>query len=91
MPEAPLPGPQWEDPTHVRGRWMYTTFIELVVDGDIVDLNRIPLPADTPIVDERFKDEDKKASNAAADNAGIEAGASTQQPAASQLQRPTPK
>jgi hypothetical protein len=30
--------------------------IELVVDGDIVDLNRIPLPADTPIIDERFKD-----------------------------------
>jgi hypothetical protein len=31
-------------------------YIELVVDGAIVDLNRIPLPADTPIVDERFKD-----------------------------------
>lgn len=29
--------------------------IELVVDGDIVDLNRIPLPADTPIIDTRFK------------------------------------
>jgi len=29
--------------------------IELVVDGTIVDLNRIPLPADTPISDERFK------------------------------------
>ena len=28
--------------------------IELVVDGDIVDLNRIPLPADTPIIDKRF-------------------------------------
>lgn len=28
----------------------------LVVDGDIVDLNRIPLPADTLIVDERFKE-----------------------------------
>ena len=33
----------------------YKTYIELVVDGDIVDLNRIPLPADTPIIDERFK------------------------------------
>ena len=32
------------------------TSIELVVDGDIVDLNRISLPADTPISDERFKD-----------------------------------
>jgi hypothetical protein len=34
--------------------------IELVVDADIVDLNRIPLPADTPIVDERFRDGKKK-------------------------------
>ena len=49
-PEAPINSP------NVRERWMYTTFIELVVDGAIVDLNRIPLPADTPIVDERFKD-----------------------------------
>jgi len=37
-----------------------TTYLELVVDGDIVDLNRIPLPADTPIVDERFKDRKNK-------------------------------
>ena len=35
-------------------------YIELVVDGEIVDLNRIPLPADTPIIDERFKDTKKK-------------------------------
>ena len=40
--------------TNVRVRWMNTTFIELVVDGKIVDLNRIPLPEDTPIIDERF-------------------------------------
>jgi hypothetical protein len=33
-----------------------TTHLELVVDGDIVDLNRISLPADTPIIDVRFKD-----------------------------------
>jgi hypothetical protein len=33
-----------------------STYIELIVDGEIVDLNRIPLPADTPIIDERFKD-----------------------------------
>jgi hypothetical protein len=31
------------------------TDIELVVDGDIVDLNRIPLPLDTPIIDKRFR------------------------------------
>ena len=48
-PEAPIPAQ-----TNVRVRWMNTTYIELVVDGNIVDLNRIPLPADTPIIDERF-------------------------------------
>jgi hypothetical protein len=50
-PEAPIPGV-----TNMGQRWSFTTYIELVIDGDIVDLNRIPLPADTPIVDERFKD-----------------------------------
>lgn len=35
--------------------------IVLIVDGKIVDLNRIPLPADTPIIDKRFK---KKPDNA---------------------------
>lgn len=29
------------------------TEIELIVDGDTVDLNRIPLPPDTPIIDKR--------------------------------------
>jgi hypothetical protein len=38
-----------------KGR-LDSTYIELVVDGEIIDLNRIPLPANTPIVDERFKD-----------------------------------
>ena len=38
-----------------RQIWMYTTFIELIVDGNVVDLNRIPLPADTQIIDERFR------------------------------------
>ena len=35
-------------------------YIELIVDGKVVDLNRIPLPADTPIIDQRFKEEKKK-------------------------------
>ena len=48
-PEAPINSPS------VRERWMYTTYIEVVVDGEIVDLNRLQLPAYTPIVDERFK------------------------------------
>jgi hypothetical protein len=37
-----------------------STYIELVVDGNIVDLNRISLPADTPVIDERFKGERNK-------------------------------
>jgi len=40
--------------------------IRLVVDGEIVDLNRIPLPADTAIIDERFKDEKKVGRRSAA-------------------------
>ena len=55
VPEEPIPGER-----SVGSRWMNTTFIELVVDGKIVDLNRIALPLDTPIVDERFKPEDDK-------------------------------
>ncbi len=40
----------------VKGNWEQTIYIELIVDGTIIDLNRIPLPADTPIIDERFKE-----------------------------------
>jgi hypothetical protein len=50
-PEAPIPGVK-----DAQMRWINTTYIELVVDGEIVDLNRIPLPADTPIIDQRFPD-----------------------------------
>jgi len=42
MPEEPLPGDG-------AGRWIYTTYIELVVDGDIVDLNRLKLPDGVPV------------------------------------------
>ncbi|QDU35754.1 hypothetical protein Mal4_00360 [Maioricimonas rarisocia] len=31
--------------------------IELIVDGDVVDLNRIRLPENTPIIDRRFPEE----------------------------------
>jgi hypothetical protein len=37
------------------GNWERTIYIELIVDGEIVDLNRFMLPPDTPIIDERFK------------------------------------
>jgi hypothetical protein len=47
-PESPLPGQR-----RVRSTWMWTNFIELVVDGDVVDLKRITFPADTPIVADR--------------------------------------
>jgi hypothetical protein len=33
-----------------------TVYLELIVDGTIVDLNRIPLPRETPIIDERFNE-----------------------------------
>ena len=49
-PEAPIKG----YPTESPHRWQWTNYIELVVDGQIVDLNRIQLPADTPIIDEAF-------------------------------------
>lgn len=48
-PAAPISGA-----TRLRERWLRSTYLELVVDGGIVDLNRIPLPAETPIVDQRF-------------------------------------
>lgn len=49
-PETPIPAQ-----SNPRTTWMRTTYIELVVDGSIVDLNRILLPSDTPLIDERFK------------------------------------
>lgn len=51
--------PQGEEPVadgkDANGRWEKTIYIELIVDGDIVDLNRIPFPPDTPIIDQRFE------------------------------------
>jgi len=44
------------DATDFTYRWMRTTYLELVVDGQIVDLNRIGLPPDTPIIDRRFEE-----------------------------------
>ena len=48
--QEPIPGDG-----NVRSKWIKATYIELVVDGKIVDLNRIELPGDCAIVDERFK------------------------------------
>jgi hypothetical protein len=45
------------DGKDAKGNWEKTIYIELIVDGQIIDLNRIPLPADTPIIDQRFKEE----------------------------------
>jgi len=50
-PEAPIKG----YPSDSRSRWQRMNYIELLVDGEVVDLNRIPLPPDTLIIDERFK------------------------------------
>jgi hypothetical protein len=53
------PAQPFEPTGDVVTRWWHTIYIELVVDGEIVDLNRIPLPPDTPIIDERFKPDPK--------------------------------
>ena len=53
----PIPGKR-----STRQAWIYGTFIELIVDGDIVDLNRIQLPKETPIIDERFENKETKSS-----------------------------
>ena len=61
--EAPGPenGVSIEDAQKAHGEWRTNaSYIELVVDGEIVNLNRIALPADTLIIDERFKGEKKK-------------------------------
>jgi hypothetical protein len=55
QPAEPIPGQR-----SPRARWMKTSFIELVVDGDVVDLNRIAFPPDTPIIDERFKMQERE-------------------------------
>ena len=44
------------DGTKAGGNWEKTIYIELIVDGEIVDLNRIALPAETPIIDMRFEE-----------------------------------
>ena len=44
------------DGKDAKGNWEQTIYIELIVDGEIIDLNRIQLPPDTPIIDERFKE-----------------------------------
>ena len=54
-PEAPIEGYANES----RSRWQYTNYVELLVDGRVVDLNRIPLPPDTLIIDERFKPDEE--------------------------------
>jgi hypothetical protein len=64
---------KWSAASYQDGKWldgqkkyegiMYRARIDivLIIDGNIVDLNRIPLPADTPIIDKRFKDGNNKA------------------------------
>jgi len=58
---GPKDGVPITDAQKADGEWRTkASYIELVVDGEIVDLNRISLPADTLIIDERFKDEKNK-------------------------------
>lgn len=50
-PARPIPNAK-----EIRTRWLKAQYLELYVDGEIVDLNRIRIPSDTPIIDERFED-----------------------------------
>ena len=61
-PEVPIPAQTDASVRRMNTTYIELIYIELIVDGDVVDLNRIPLPADTPIIDERFKDEQNKSS-----------------------------
>ena len=66
-------GGKWTAASYQDGKWvddrkkyrgiMYRARIDivLIIDGKIVDLNRIPLPPDTPIIDKRFKEKHNKA------------------------------
>jgi len=54
-PEAPIAGV-----TNPRERWMNTTFIELVVDDDVVNVKRIALPKGAPVIDERDQSTEKQ-------------------------------
>lgn len=47
-PEAPIPGV-----TEPRMRWMNTTYLDVVVDGDVINAERLRLPAHTPLLDQR--------------------------------------
>jgi len=48
------PAPSNEQVTVVGFMYRARIEVELVVDGEIINLNRIPLPAGTPIIDKRF-------------------------------------
>ena len=48
------------DGKDAEGNWEQTIYIELIVDGEIIDLNRIQLPPETSIIDERFKKPESK-------------------------------
>lgn len=45
---------EFADKVNANDYRINSTYIELIVDGKIVDLNRIPLPPGTTIIDKRF-------------------------------------
>ena len=69
-------------------RLMRTNYIELIVDGKIVDLNRIPLPADTPIIDKRFIEEQTTAQTPVEERRSIAVRISPAAPASEASQPP---
>jgi hypothetical protein len=49
-----LPRVRAEDSTQEEA-WRRSGFVELIVDGELVDMNRTFLPSDAPIIDRRFE------------------------------------
>ncbi len=46
---------RYDGTNNLGGRVRVQLKIVLVIDGEVIDLNRIPLPANTPIIDRRFE------------------------------------
>jgi len=60
QPEHPVPPKPAGNVRDLRDLWLTATTLEMVVDGTIIDLNRLPFPADRHIIDDRFKDNPNK-------------------------------
>ena len=54
-----------------RVSWFGMNHIDAFVDGDVVDRNHIPLPAETPMIGERFQGGPERSSDRSAEGQGV--------------------